>query len=223
MSELRRLIDIYVDIPNAARVRLDGESFFNPPALTLLRTQQILFRAHLLTSGTTYFTPPTDCTWYFGMDSVYTSGHADIVQSGNDEFVAADWAEADFANGKVCWRVDLAGAALAEDMGSATTKTYYCGLWMVPAGEKPVVLVEFPATVQNVATYETTPTPDDARIFVDTDMLTAYLRKQEPGQNMRFVGEKTYVYCQDDNLWYPITVRLIDGQPVLALGEGVTL
>lgn len=157
MADPRRMFTIYIDTENVKRVRYDSTgtspAFYDATPIIVLRKQQMLIRCHLMMpDATTYFIPGAGVTWYFGMDSVYTSGHADIVQVANANFIAADWASADFANGKVCWRVDLSGADLATDMGTSASKIYHSGLWMTPSGGEITPIVEFDITVLNIAT-----------------------------------------------------------------------
>lgn len=222
MSDLRRIITGYIDTENGIRQMLRESTFFNPAEMNLTVSQQILFRFHLmLADATTYFQPPADATWYFGINDAYTPTVSDdVIQVGNDNFIAADWVDSNFSNGKICWRVDLTDDALVTKLGTAASKTFYCGLWMTPSGGKPTPIAEWEATIKNVATYVVSPTKPPGISFVTTDMLSSYMRKKEPYMDTAFSEDGLmYKYCTDDSLWYPIAVRLVGGKPTLVVGE----
>jgi len=216
----RRVITSYIDVENSARRNVVGETFYTPTQMTLLVSQQILFQFHLLLGdGATYFKVPPGTAWYFGVDDTF-GAKPDIIQVGNVDFVESDWEEADFTNGKVCWRVDLTASDLIEDISDTQAKNYTAGLWMMPPGEKPVCLCEWDVTIRNIATYQVEPEEQEGVTFVTTDMLGGFLKKQEPRAHIR-VGNDGIMYrwCSDDSLWYPEGVRLVDGKPVITLGE----
>lgn len=224
MSDSRKIIDIYIDTENSAIKKLVGSTFYDPDStMTLWRGTQILFRCHLMLSdATTYFAPPTGATWFFGIDNVYTSGHAELVSSLNADFVAADWASADFDNGKVCWRVDMTAQALIDALGNDASDEMYAALWMTPSGGEPVLMAHWDLIVHNVAVDPTTATETPGLVYVTTDMMSVYQKRHEDGASIQFQnGQHPYVYCGDDSLWYPLVVQLVDGTAVLGLGEGV--
>jgi hypothetical protein len=230
MADQRRLIDGWINTSTSKRRNLKNSVFYEPLAIDLYWSQQILFRfVLLLDDAVTEFTPPAGTTWYYGMDSVYTEGHVDIVQVFNADFIEADWSGtdgADFENGRVCWRVDLTGAALKTDLGTAASKAYHCGLWMTPPGEKTVCLSEWDMTVYNLATSQVSPVNMPGIVYVDTDMLEPYLRKKEPNCPLWYneADQKTYMYNPDDSLWYAVGLRTKDGVAAFTVAEtGVAL
>ncbi len=218
-----RIVDIYIDAVNSERIELDGERFKKPERLTFYATQQLLLRFHLLSSPTTYFSVNNNSVWYFGIDTEYTYNHEDIVQVGNDSFIATDWNEADFANGKVCCRVDLTGESFLEALSGKSEITGYAGLWCTVLGEKPLCVVEFEVKLKNVATYQITPTQQEGVVYVTTDMLTGYMRKIEPYHNTWWKNGLLHLYCSDDQKWYPIGLRIENGVPAMVIvSEGKT-
>jgi len=47
-----------------------------------------------------------------------------------------------------------------------------------------------------------------------------YQQKHADGASIKFVdGKHAYIYCADDDNWYPLVVNLVDGAPVLGLGD----
>lgn len=219
---IRREVEIWVDVPNFERVVIQGENLPTAPALKMNVSQQILFKCHLLTDYQTYYTPTAGATWYFGINPAYTSTADDLVQVDNSGFVSTDWDDADFDNGKVCWRTDLTSTTLITHLSTEANKSYYCGLWMLPVGEKPVCLIEWSSYIYNLATYVIEPSEQEGLVPVTLDMLSGYMRKEEPLYNVRFKNEKIYVWNQDDSKWYPVGCRTIDGVTVFVPGEGVS-
>ncbi len=152
MSDIRNYIDMYVNTEQFAYKELSGTAFTDPFPMTLYRSTQCLFRCHLLMAdATTYFKPPTGCTWLFGIDDQYTSDHAELVTSANDQFISGDWASADFDNGKVCWRVDLDVQPLKDSLGALASKTMFAGLYFLPTGGLYTLLCHWDLTMKNVA------------------------------------------------------------------------
>jgi len=201
-------------------VELDGSLFIKASRMNLYVTQQLLLQFHLLTiDGSNYATFPTGTTWYFGIDTSFASDHDDVVQVGDSDFVASDWNEADFNNGKVCCRVDLTSSALITALGSSSELTGYAGLWATAPGEKPLCVCEWQITLKNLATYVREPAEQQGVTYVTTDMLTPYLLKQTPYHDTWFKDGIMYKFCSDDNKWYPIGLRLVDGRPTLVIGE----
>jgi hypothetical protein len=156
MSDNRVIKPMYVDT-EACEIKGYKNSAFTTlsPEMSLFRGTQVLFEAHLMMAdGTTYIATPTGATWLFGIDDTYTRDHADLVTVANDQFIAADWpgeTGADFANGKVCWRCDLTGAALETSLGALASKPMYCGLWMLPAGGAYTLMCQWNITMKNIA------------------------------------------------------------------------
>jgi hypothetical protein len=155
MSDIRNYIDMYVNTEEFKHVAINGTTFLVPPTQVLYRSTQVLYRCRLLMSdGSTYFKPPAGCTWLFGIDDQYTRDHAELVTSGNASFIAGDWpgvGGADFANGKVCWRVDLDVQPLKDSLAATASKTMYAGLYMLPTGGVYTLLCHWDITMKNVA------------------------------------------------------------------------
>lgn len=175
MSDLRRPIEIYLDVENSARRALNGTAFTDPENLTLYRGTQVVFRCHLMMSDATiYYTPALTDVWLFGIDSSYASDHADLVTSLHAQFNQdGDWDERDIVGGKICWRTDLTSVALKNDLGDSTTKTMYCALWVCPSGGNYTLLGHWDITMHNVAVDPTTAVEQDGIAFATVDLLNS--------------------------------------------------
>ena len=153
MADLRRIIEIYLDVENNARKAMVSSVLSEPPTLNLYRGTQVLFRCHLMMSdSTTYYAPEADAVWLFGIDSVYTRDHADLVVSETDQFnIDGDWAEKTVVGGKICWRADLTSVSLKEELADSANFGMYCALWMCPVGGSYTLMAHWDVNVRNVA------------------------------------------------------------------------
>jgi hypothetical protein len=134
------------------------------------------------------FQPPTNATWFFALDNSYDPDDADPVFTNNDNFnLAADWADLDVDNGKICWRIDCSTTQLASKFANATpahpaTLSDVKGeLWMTPSGGSPCLICQWDITLHNIV----------SEIDADTTLVysTTNLIQQD--------GDDTVVYFPD--------------------------
>lgn len=225
MSDPRAIKTIYLNEEAFSRGVLSGTTWHPAQPLVFYRGTQSLIRAHImLADGSTYFKPPAGATWLAGFDNVFTADHTDLVTSLNADFVAADWADADFANGKVCWRMNWTTTALKSVMANDPSLSGWMCLWMTPSGEDPVLIAQWSVVVNNIAVDPTSATAQEGIVFVTTDMLSVYQKQHADQARIVFQdGKIPYIYCEDDGLYYPITVKRVDGSPTFAPGTGISL
>lgn len=228
MSDVRRIVDLLIDVSSGRRVVAEGDTVLGEANVLqyVYRGDQALFRCKLYVGDqATAFTPATGATWLFGIDKDFTPDQTDLVVSDNDEFIAADWDEADFANGIICWRADFTSAALKAALASTSSMTMYACLWMTPSGGLPTLLAQWQMNVTNIAVDPTTATPQEGIVHATTAMLADYIKKVTDGSPWRWSDSTKCWYCYnpDDELWYPITVRTVGGVAGIVLGEGVAL
>ena len=228
MSDTRTIIDMYVDITKAERKNKTGTNFSDPSVMNLRRATQALFRCHLMLSdAVTYYQPPAGCTFLFGIDDTYAQDHADLVTSDNSQFIAADWTDSDFQNGKVCWRADLTASALKTSLGDSANKMMCCALWMTPSGELPVLLAHWDVNIRNIAVDPTTPSASPGINFDTIDRADSTYQKQKPDQGSVWFknGKDIYIYISATGLYHPLTGVDTGGglvQPVFGPGEAMS-
>lgn len=226
MSEVRRIIPMLIDIEQGLRVEERGPSELAVASSNQIvwRSTQLLFRCKLLMGNQdTPFTPPANASWLFGIDSTYTAGKTDLVISDNDKFnIIGDWDDLDVAGGKICWRADLTTSALIADLGDKESKTMYAALWMLPSGEKPVLMSEWDIIVRNIAVDPTTAIEEEGIVFDTINRADATYQKQwADGASIKFKnGQHPYIYIAETGLWYPLVGEIVDGSPVIGLGTG---
>lgn len=174
MADERSIKTIYLNAEAFARGTLSGTTWVPASNLVFYRGAQSLIRAHLMMNdGATYFKPPAGCTWLAGFDNTFATDHPDLVVSENAQFIAGDWADADFDNGKVCWRMDWTSAALKSALANSPLLQGWMCLWMTPTGGKPSLVAQWTAVVNNIAVDPTTAVAQDGISFVQLDMYNA--------------------------------------------------
>jgi len=225
MSDLRRIIEVYFDVEGSRYVDKIGDAFSAPKTtMTLYRGTQITFRAHLMRAdATTYFQPEVDAVWLFGIDSVYTLDHTDLVSSAADQFnIAADWGSIDIVGGKISWRADLTSATLKADLGDSATKTMYCGLWMAPVGGKYTLMAHWDILMHNVAVDPTTAQSVEGISFATVDLLDADIAQVKTPTNglYRIKNGALQLYNPDQSKFHTITIAGAAGSEHTSIGDG---
>jgi len=229
MSDLRRIVETYLDVESNARKKLVSTSTLaDPDALALYRGTQVLFRAHLLRSdGVTAYAPPADALWLFGIDNAYTPDKVDLVVSANDQFnIAGDWADMTVAGGKISWRVDLTSATLKTALAAASAATMYAALWMCPVGGQYTLMAHWDVVVRNVAVDPTTATAVEGVSFPTMDLYNADLAqlRQPTGGLYRLrnaAGESVLqLWNPTISKWQTVTLTGAVGVEQLAVGIG---
>lgn len=176
MSDPRAIKTIYINEELFSRGVLSGTTWQSAQPLTFYRGTQSLIQAHLLMNdGSTYFKPPAGATWLAGFDNTFIEDHADLVVSLNNQFIATDWSDADFSNGKICWRMDWSTASLKDALDDNSSMSGWMCLWMTPVGGYPVLIAQWPTTVNNIAVDPTTATPVEGITYPTMDVMLAAL------------------------------------------------
>lgn len=176
MSDSRVIKEIYLDTETFQIRSYKNTTFYDlSPDMSLYRGAQVLFRCHLMRSdASTYFLPPTGCTWLFGVDSVFTRDHDDLVRSLDDQFcIEGDWDNLSEAAGKITWRADFTTTALKNDLADLENKTMYAGLWMCPNGGSYTLMAQWKVLMKNIAVDPTTATELEAITYPTMDVLNA--------------------------------------------------
>ena len=171
-------IDIYVNVQTSQQVSPVNGLPCEPTRLR--RGGVYLLRFHLVTdSSLTPFVITAGMTFMFGMDSVFTSSHADPVLSNNARFLSADWPGAtgwDLAYGRLCCRAFLNTPALTSDMASASEKTYYAALWAIPPVDDAFPLFQIQIPVDNIAVdISGAVEPDSQDAFITAEGLASII------------------------------------------------
>lgn len=225
MSSARQIVPVIFDQQVSARRVVVGTTLKAPDAnqgITLYYGTQVVFQATIYNGAvTTAFAPVQPCTWLFGIDDVPFSDTADYVLSEDDQFnIAADWADLNEANGKICWRADLASEPLktALNLVTATTKLMYGNLWML-SGEGNVLIGSWPITVGKVYVDPSTAKPVTGITHLTTDAAAAtYVPIWGDQARWKWSGTG-WKYLFSDNYWREFTPTLVDGNPVIAWGN----
>lgn len=228
MSDLRRLIDLNINVETAAAGDIRNAAFVNlDRAITVHRGTQLLIRATLLLSNTTTpFACPADASFLWGADNVYTADHDDLILSQNADFnVAGDWADADPTAGKICWRADLTGVDLKTALGSAASATLHTLLWMSSAAGY-TVLCDLDITVKNIAVDPTTAKVIPGITHITYDAAAAlYVPRLGDQARWRWksdAGAEGWQYrFEDDDKWRSMLPIIKDGQPTITWGDPV--
>jgi len=181
----------------------------------------------MLDDATTYYQPPAGCTWYFGIDDAYTRDKADIVSSANSQFIAADWTDSDFLNGKVCWRCDFTTQALKDSVADAGNKSMYAALWMTPSGGLPALMGHWDINMRNIAVDPTSVGAVAGVVFDTVDRADSTYQKQKPDQGTIWFknGKDPLIYCTTTGFYYPIVAVDVGGgiiQFVPGTGEAIS-
>ena len=224
MADLRRNIEIYLDVENNARKQLSGTDFFNADQLDLYRGTQVLFRCHLLMSdAVTAYAPDASSTWLFGIDSKYDLDHTDLVVSDNDQFnLDGDWDQRDVVGGKICWRADLTSSLLKTDLGNDASKTMYCALWMAPPSGNYTLMAHWGVIVRNVAVDPTTAIGQDGIAFATVDLLEADVTQIKTPTNgiYRLRNGALQLWNPDQSKWHTVGIKGAEGAEYWSYGPG---
>ena len=170
MANKRRIIPITFNVP-AQQVVGDAEALtVVTDLLQFRRFDQALILWTLVDDAGEAYALDAGTTFLFGIDNVFTPGHADLVLSPDAEFnVAGDWADVDLAEGKISNRADCATAELATALAAAESANMYAVLWAIPPlPDKPYLLAHIKITMGNVAVEPgpTTALPDPETVYV---------------------------------------------------------
>lgn len=225
----RRPISISLDAQASARRIVVGTELAAPSSsdrMDLYYGTENLFQATIYNGAiTTAFNPITGAAWLFGIDSVFTSGHADPVLSENDQFnIPGDWADLNVAAGKISWRATLATTqlkAVLDALGAGTEyTTMYAYLWMLPPGGGHVLIAKWDVRVYRVAVDPVTATATSpiggitpaqaAASFVPIWGDQARWRWRDGGWQYLF---------EEDSAWRALAPRIIDGVPTIAWSD----
>ena len=154
MSEVMRTVLRYVNTDRAYFVSSDNGSSTDGNNLTIWVGTHIIVQCHLrLDDGVNYFKPETGSSWYFGVDDVYGTSHADYIATLNADFnIAGDWSLLNVAGGLICFRVDATTTALKTVMSGIATKNMIGELWYTPPGGKDTLLCQMTAVIKNIVT-----------------------------------------------------------------------
>ena len=227
----RRPIDITLDAQVSARRIVVGAELSPPSSsdrMDLFYGTEILFKATLLDGAvTTAFNPATGAAWLFGIDSVFTGDHADLVLSENDQFnIPGDWADLNVAAGKISWRSTLATTQLkaALDLLSANVEytTMYAYLWMLPPGGGHVLIAKWDVRVYRVAVDPVTATAASP-IGGITPAQAAASFVPIWGDQARWRwrdGGWQYLFAEDSQ-WRALAPRIVDGVPTIAWSDPI--
>ena len=149
-----RIVDMHINL--ALGCEVDPATGKRTTLITRIkRTERILFRWHLYSDDAlTPYALDNGLVFAFGVDNVFTAGHADLVTSGNDRFVATDWPGSDGWNpaaGRVCNLAVFKTDELASAMGAAMENKMYACIYATSAGDEPYLLFQIPLWLDGVA------------------------------------------------------------------------
>jgi len=167
MSDVRRIVEVYLNMDTSREVSSANNNITNPQAI--YRGNRLIYRAHLRRNdGTTYYAlPATDVEFFFGIDAEFGAGDANAIWHTDDDFNDTDdWGEAAPASGKLCWKVNTnTDAIIAAFAAQTSTKLEaYGGLWMNYGGEL-TLLAHWPINVYDTAVdYGTSEPTGDSTI-----------------------------------------------------------
>lgn len=223
MADLRRIIEIYLDVESNARKNLVNAALYDPTILNLYRGTQVLFRCHLMLSDATAYAPESTATWLFGIDNAYTRDKADLVVSANSQFnLSGDWDGEDIVGGKICWRVDLTTSALKDALADSASVPMYAALWMSPVGGSYTLMAHWDITVRNVAIDPTTAIAQDGISFTTMDLHNADITqiKTPTGGIYRLQNGALQLWNSTQSKWHTVSVAGAVGSELMAVGPG---
>ena len=222
----RVIKDMYIDTEDTQIRSYKNSTFYAlSPDMTMFRGTQVLFRCHLMMAdAVTYFAPPAGATWLFGIDSEFTADHADLVVSLNAQFIAADWDQASFTGGKICWRADLTSTALKNKLADAPTMGMYACLWMTPSGGSPTLMAQWNITMKNVAVDPTTATVQEGITFPTTEVFNSTISeiKTPTGGIYRLQNGALQLWNATQSKWHTLSISGAAGGETLDIGPGET-
>lgn len=224
MADLRRIITLFINVETGERVISAADLSPDPTTWVLLRTSQVLFRAHLLLNDGTYFNPAAGTTWHFGIDKDFTADQADLVTSLDAQFnISGDWSLLSPTAGKICWRADLTPSTLKSAFTSSSNPdlTMYAGLIMTPPAGAPVPIIQWSMTIRNVAIDISTATAVSGVTHVTTEAAAAsFVPQWGDAARWRWRAGGWQYFFEEDSKWRHIMFGLGDGStPVFKAGD----
>lgn len=229
MSDLRRIINVSFDVQECARKVLSNAALVSPDSkqqINLYYGTQNLFRATLYNgSATTAFNCPTGSAFLFGIDNVWTPDKTDLVVSADAQFnILADWDSINVSAGKICWRANLATAALKTALGQTSTTSanqmMHCNLWMLPPGEDYVLLASWDLYVGKIAVDPVTAVAIPGITHLTTEAAAAgYVPKWGDQARWRWKDGGWQYLFEEDSKWRSMAPKITDGQPGMAWGN----
>jgi hypothetical protein len=224
MSSDRVIKDLYIDTEGTQIRSYKNTTFYAlSPDMTMFRGTQVLFRCHLMMAdAVTYFAPPAGATWLFGIDSEFTADHTDLVVSLNDKFIAADWDQASFTGGKICWRADLTSQALKDKLADQTAMAMYACLWMTPSGGNPTLMAQWNITMKNIAVDPTTATVQEGITYPTTEVFNSSISeiKTPTGGIYRLQNGALQLWNATQSKWHTLSISGAAGEETLDIGPG---
>lgn len=160
-----------------------------------------------------------------GLNIVFAAKLAANLDSNDLLFAALDFVQ-EGENDDICYTalLDLNTLEIRQlfQQLSATSANIKIDIEVQNAGNTERSTFQFDAVLkQQVYAGESAPLPGTPVYPLPADLVL----KQPDGSFVRFAGaeQNLYIYESTTNLWYPLVIKLVDGIPTLALGEGVSL
>jgi hypothetical protein len=225
MSSDRAIKEIYIDTEGTQIRSYKNSTFYAlSPDMSVFRGTQVIFRCHLMMAdAATYFAPPAGATWLFGIDSVFTALHPDLVVSLNAQFnIEGDWDLLAPTSGYICWRADMTSTTLKENLADATNKGMYACLWMTPSGGAPTLMAQWNVTMKNIAVDPTTATAQEGITYPTTDVFSSAINeiKTPTGGLYRLQNGALQLWNATQSKWHTLSISGAAGEETLDIGPG---
>lgn len=219
MADLRRLINQVINVETGKRLTDATQNTADPTPQELDRATQVLFRTTLINSDFKPFASAVETPWLFAIGKDFSCTPPYLVTS-SDFNISADWSDLAPASGKICWRADLTDAALKAAMKDLTADpTYHACLWMLPAGEKPVLISQWNIIVHLIAVDPTTAVAGAGIVHATTDWVKAsYVPIWGDGAAVRR-GKPYDEHYFPDGKWRAFIPTIVEGQPSHVWGD----
>jgi uncharacterized protein YbaR (Trm112 family) len=122
--------------------------------------------------------------------------------------------------------ITFTGQEANVSLGGAASKTFWLAVSVVtnddPSRQITVQCTQLKIVEDGAGSTAAPPSYQD-NYYSKAASDARFQMKHGDGASFAFKdGQHPYMYCSDDNLWYPLVVTLVDGVPVLGLGEGVS-
>ena len=221
MSDLRRIINQVINVETGYRLNDITANTKDPETQELDRATQVLYRTTLINSDLSVYHPPADTPWLFGIGKDYSCTPPYLVTTLNPDFnKIGDWSGLAPTNGKICWRVDLTDTVLKGVMAPLTDDpTYPVCLWMLPAGEKPVLISQWNVLIHRVSVDPTNAVAGTGIVHATTDWAKAsFVPIWGDGAAVRR-GTPYDEHYFTDGKWRAFIPTIVDGQPSHAWGD----
>jgi hypothetical protein len=163
-----RPLDIRVNVATSRVVNSTGNNVATRPRFLL---GMHLVRLTLVDDANAAVPLQGNQEFYFGIDNVFTSGHADLCSAIHSAFVQADWNEWALAGGKVCGRLNTNTPAMKTALGTQGSATMYLGFWVTDPETGESQAFEIPVEVINAAVSLEDPAESEGVTYVDTSLL----------------------------------------------------